>query len=87
MTVVNYLFAGIPIFNALRFIININATKLSEIKPQLELKRATDDNIKYNPAKNEKGNPIKGTAIWHKINNIIRIKTLKGNFHYQMENS
>jgi hypothetical protein len=27
----NYLFAGIPIFNALRFIININATKLSEI--------------------------------------------------------
>ena len=31
MTVVDYLFAGIPIFNALRFIININATKLSEI--------------------------------------------------------
>ena len=27
----NYLFAGIPIFSALRFIININATKLSEI--------------------------------------------------------
>ncbi|MDW0273919.1 MAG: hypothetical protein QN756_09335, partial [Nitrososphaeraceae archaeon] len=31
LTVVNYLFAGVPIFNALRFIININATKLSEI--------------------------------------------------------
>ena len=66
---------------------NINATKLSEIIAQLELKRATEVNIKYNSAKNEKGNPTKGTAIWHKINNIIRIKTLKGNFYYPMENS
>jgi hypothetical protein len=30
-SLLNYLFAGIPIFNALRFIINMNATKLSEI--------------------------------------------------------
>ena len=29
---VNYLFVGIPIFNALRFIISISATKLTEIK-------------------------------------------------------
>jgi len=33
---------------------NINATKLSEIIAQPELKRFTDVNIKYNPAKNEK---------------------------------
>jgi len=31
MTVVNYLFAGIPIFNALLFIIIISATILSEV--------------------------------------------------------
>ena len=30
-SLLNYLFAGIPIFNALRFIITMNATKLSEI--------------------------------------------------------
>lgn len=31
LTILNHLFAGIPIFNALRFIININATMLNEI--------------------------------------------------------
>ena len=46
----------------------------------LRLKWATDDNMKYNPAKDEKGNPIKGTGARHIINNIIRIKTLKGEF-------
>ncbi|MDW0217062.1 MAG: hypothetical protein QOA56_11315 [Nitrososphaeraceae archaeon] len=81
------MFAGIPIFNALRFIININATKLSEIIAPTRAKAGYRRQYQYNPAKNEKGNPIKGTAIWHKINNIIRIKTLKGNFHYRMENS
>ena len=30
-SLLNYLFAGIPIFSALRFIIIINATKLREI--------------------------------------------------------
>ena len=52
-----------------------------------EILQKEQHNIKHNPAKNEKGNPTKGTAIWHKINNIIRIKTLKGNFYYRMENS
>ena len=39
---------------------------------------------KYYPARNAKGNPIKGTGAKHVVNQIIRIRTLKGEFLYTL---
>lgn len=44
------------------------------------LKKATNDNMKYNPARDEEGAPIKGTGAKHVVNQIIRVKTTKGEF-------
>lgn len=44
------------------------------------LKEVTDENMKYYPAKDKKGNPIEGTGARHIVTSIIRIKTPKGEF-------
>lgn len=44
------------------------------------VKLATDDKMKWNPARAEDGAPIKGTGAKHIVNQITRVKTSKGEF-------
>ena len=44
------------------------------------LERVTDDNMRWNPAKDEKGNEVKGTGARQIVDHIIRVKTVKGEF-------
>jgi len=44
------------------------------------LKDVHDENWKPNPAKDERGNEIKGTGAKHVIQGILRVRTVKGEF-------